>query len=52
MWGAVSLAAGLLLAGDLDFYGTVIAESRGGQAPQTVNAPPTLGVVGILTPRP
>jgi hypothetical protein len=49
--GAVSLAAGLLLAGDLDFYGTVIAEARGGEAPQVVNADPSPGVVGILTPR-
>ncbi len=50
MAALVPLVAILLFAGEVDLDGTVVAEARGGQAPQRANAAPTGGFASVLTP--
>ena len=50
MLGLVPLAGLLLVAGEVELNATVIAETRGGQAPLRANESPRGGVIGVLTP--
>jgi len=46
----VPLAGLLLVAGEVDLNATVVAETRGGQAPLRADQGPTAGAVAVLTP--
>jgi len=44
----VPLAGLLLVAGEVDLNATVVAETRGGQAPLRADQGPTAGAVAVL----